>query len=476
MPTGVLENLRIMNRKAYRRFSIRPLGLWLLILAAGAFASARSKEKVLYSFHGNSDGATPAGGVVFDPQGNLYGATSGGGSGSCAGFFQCGTVYQLSPPTQKGGAWTETVLYNFQGSQSGDGASPAGGLVIDKSGNLYGTTGYGGTGDCVLLGTKEGCGTVFELSPPKMKGGAWTETVLYSFKGGKDGYVPNGDLVFDSAGNLYGATTFGGGKGTTCNPLYRYCGTVFELSPPQHKGGEWTERVLHSFAGIAAGKQDGDGANPNGALTFDSIGTIYGTTLYGGSNNSGCSTDSGSGCGIAFELKPPSKHSSAWSERIIHRFTAGQDGAAPNGGMLLDDKGSLYGTTFGGGSENGTIFRLDPSPKRSQWTETLLYVFQSCGTKEGCSPGGLTFGSRGDLYGVAGGGTHYSGVLFYMSSPVPSAATWLVDVVYSFRGAPDGYGPSALTFVKGSIYGVTRFGCTGNACQGGCGTVFNVSP
>src|SRR3984957_18654661 len=331
-----------MNRKAYRRFSIRPLGLWLLILAAGAFASARSKEKVLYSFHGNSDGATPAGGVVFDPQGNLYGATSGGGSGSCAGFFQCGTVYQLSPPTQKGGAWTETVLYNFQGSQSGDGASPAGSLGIANSGNLYGTTGYGGTGDCVLLGTKEGCGAVFELSPPKMKGGAWTETVLYSFKGDKDGYVPNGDLVFDSAGNLYGATTFGGGKGTTCNPLYQYCGTVFELSPPQHKGGRWTERVLHSFAGGT------DGANPNGGLVLDSAGGIYGTTSSGG--NRGCKSDSGTGCGIAFELKLLSKAGDSWSEKMLHRFTDGNDGGGPNGGLIFDAGGALYGTAGGGGT------------------------------------------------------------------------------------------------------------------------------
>jgi hypothetical protein len=107
---------------------------------------------------------------------------------------------------------------------------------MDAAGNLYGTAAYGGTGDCVLLGIKGGCGTVYEMSPPAQKGDPWTETTLYSFKRGNDGYVPQGNLVFDSAGNLYGATLFGGGKGTTCDPFYQYCGTVFELSPPKQKG------------------------------------------------------------------------------------------------------------------------------------------------------------------------------------------------------------------------------------------------
>lgn len=138
---------------------------------------AEWKEKALYSFQGAPDGSLPGGGVVFDQAGNLYGVTVEGGSGSCPPA-QCGIVYQLSPPAQKGGAWTETVLYVFKGHQYGDGSSPAGTLVIDSSGNLYGGTAYGGTGDCMLAGGAVGCGTVYELSPPKEKGGAWTETVL----------------------------------------------------------------------------------------------------------------------------------------------------------------------------------------------------------------------------------------------------------------------------------------------------------
>ena len=161
--------------------------------------SAKWKEKVLYSFQGSPDGATPVGGVVFDQQGNLYGTALGGPAGSQ------GTIYQLSPPINKGGSWTEQVIYAFQGKGKNDGQIPSGGLIVDAKGNLYGVTAYGGRGGCLLLGTLVGCGTVYELSPPKQKGGAWTETILYSFQGGKDGYYPSGTLVFDAAGNLYGA-------------------------------------------------------------------------------------------------------------------------------------------------------------------------------------------------------------------------------------------------------------------------------
>jgi hypothetical protein len=251
-----------------KRFRVRPW-LTLAILALAVNASAEWKEKVLYSFQGGTDGAIPAGAVVFDKAGNLYGATGDGGASTCDGPGQCGTVYQLAPPATKGGAWTETVLYIFKGHAQNDGATPEGGLVIDQAGNLYGTTGYGGSGSCTLLGGAVGCGTVYELSPPAKQGDPWTETVLYSFQGGNDGFVGFGDLVFDKAGNLYGATLFGGGKGTTCDSLYGgQCGTVFKLSPPKAKGGKWTEKVLHTFKGIAAGAHFGDGASPNGGLVL----------------------------------------------------------------------------------------------------------------------------------------------------------------------------------------------------------------
>jgi uncharacterized repeat protein (TIGR03803 family) len=185
--------------------TIRALVCVGIAFATASLASASWKEKVLYSFQGIPDAASPVGGVVFDQQGNLYGTASMGGPNGTQG-----TVYQLSPPIKKGGAWTEQVLYAFQGKSMNDGQIPSGGLIVDGAGNLYGVTAYGGKGGCLLLGTLVGCGTVYEMSPPKQKGGKWTETILYSFQGGKDGYYPSGTLVFDGTGNLYGATLFGG--------------------------------------------------------------------------------------------------------------------------------------------------------------------------------------------------------------------------------------------------------------------------
>jgi hypothetical protein len=313
----------------------RLLLLFMLVLALVSAASAEWKEKVLYSFQGAPDGATPIGAVVFDQQGDLYGATQEGGSSSCRSILQCGTVYQVAPPAKRGAPWTETVLYVFKGNANNDGASPYGGLVVDNAGNLYGTTGYGGTGSCVVLGTLMGCGTVFELSPPKQKGDAWTETVIYSFPSAKQGYVPFGDLVFDGAGNLYGATYFGGGHGTTCDSFCQYCGAIFELSPPKTKGGKWTEKVLHGF------KAGTDGAYPYGDLVFDSTGAIYGTTSTGG--NQSCNFGQGEvGCGIAFKLSPPTKKGQTWTENIIHRFTGGNDGATPDAGLTPGKDGIFY--------------------------------------------------------------------------------------------------------------------------------------
>ena len=437
-----------------------PAILLAVVIFASSPSAAEWKEKVLYSFQGVPDGAVPAGGVVFDKAGNLYGATQDGGSSTCDGPGQCGTVYQLAPPAQKGGAWTETVLYVFKGHAYNDGATPEGGVLIDQAGNLYGTTGYGGSGPCTLLGGAVGCGTVYELSPPAKQGDPWTETVLYSFQGGNDGYVASGDLVLDKAGNLYGATLFGGGKGTTCDSLYGgQCGTVFELSPPKTKGGKWTEKVLHSFAGGT------DGAEPNGGLVLDGAGAVYGTTAWGG----GASCQ-GSGCGTAFEVEPTAKMGRAWTEKILHRFTGEDDGEGPNGGLILDAKGALYGTTINGGPGNGrgTVFRLSSLSGHSQsWTETFIRVFNSCNGSAPCEPSaGVIFDSAGNLYGTA------TDFLFRMRPPVRKGGSWNLAVLYRFKGSPDGSAPSQLIFGSaGVIYGPTAGGGTS-----GNGTVFRAAP
>jgi hypothetical protein len=441
--------------------------LVLVILALASAASAEWKEKVLYSFQGGNDGAFPGGGVVFDQQGNLYGVTQAGGPPSCAPIGNyCGTVYELSPPVEQGDPWTKTQLYMFKGKKFNDGEVPDG-LIIDAAGNLFGVTAYGGTGGCVLVGVPGGCGTVYELSPPQTKGGQWTYAVLYNFKSGKDGYLPGGNLVFDSAGNLYGSTSFGGGKGTTCNPDYQYCGTVFELSPPKTKGGKWTEKVLHSFAGGT------DGANPNGGLVLDSKRVIYGTTAIGG--NQICQNGQGQpiGCGIVFQLHP-AKTGGAWTENVLHRFTDGNDGAGPSSGLTFDAKGALYGTTGGGGGGfNGTVYRLTKTGG-VHWAETILYSFSYKRSGDGSGPGGgLTFDESGYLYGTAGAGGTYNGGVAYRLKQAERGKTWPLTTLYNFQRTPDGSGPEARLIPDGAgnLYSTTSGGGTS-----GNGTAFRVSP
>ena len=217
-------------------------------------------ETVLHSFGNGSDAAYPAGSLIMDAAGNLYGATMQGGS-YCPGYG-CGTVFELSPA--QGGGWTETVLYSFNGS---DGFQPRAGLVMDATGNLYGTTVQGGP-YCFF-----GCGTVFELSPSV--GGGWTEMTLYNFQNPPDAEGPDTVLILDSAGNLYGTASLAGNYGY---------GAVFEVSPRQ---GSWTETQLYSFG------RDADGGGSGGVI-MDRFGDLYGEggggIYYGGT---------------AYELTPP---------------------------------------------------------------------------------------------------------------------------------------------------------------------------
>jgi hypothetical protein len=449
-----------MNRRQCPRFAFRLLGLFMVILALGVGALAEWKEKVLYSFQGGTDGYTPVGGVVFDKAGNLYGVNSWGGDSSCS-TQGCGTVFELSPRDHKG-AWSETVIYAFRGvnTGAGDGYTPEGSVIIDWQGNLYGTTSMGGTGPCVFFGSAAGCGIVYELSPPKQKGGHWRYSVLYNFQGGNDGYFPIGDLVFDSQGNLYGATWFGGGKGSTCNLYYGgNCGSVFRLSPPKKKGGMWEERILHRFSGGT------DGANPNGELVLDSKGAIYGTTVAGGYD---CPHDSGQGCGTLFELTAPAK-GSQWTERILHRFQAKTDGARPAAGMTFDSRGDLYGTS------DAAVFRMTPPTTGSGiWKQTILYKLNS----HAYNPRGtLIFDASGNLYGTTYSGNTFSGTAFQLKAPSQAGGGWAFGILHGFTGSPDGAQPAAnLIFDKhGSLYSTTQGGGTGQLCGGGCGTVFEVS-
>ncbi|HEX8814913.1 MAG TPA: choice-of-anchor tandem repeat GloVer-containing protein [Terriglobales bacterium] len=434
-------------------------------------AHAQWNESVLYSFQGgNSDGAVPVGGIVFDKAGNIYGATQGGGANTCSPMAACGTVYQLIPPINNGGKWTEKVLYVFRGKAANDGDFPGGGLAIDSIGNLYGTAYYGGTGDCVLLGIKGGCGVVFKLSPPEQAGGTWREAILYSFKGGSDGYVPFGDLTFDADGNLYGVTLYGGGRGgRLCDSFYTGCGTVFKLSPPTQKGGGWKEEVLYRFA---AGT---DGYNPNGGLIIDHRNHVYGTTESGGNQQCNYGTN-GLGCGTLFELIPPSKMCGTWTEQILHRFTGKDDGANPAVGVTTFG-GHIYGSTGGGGPfKRGLLFEMTQT--KEGWDENVLYDFN--GGNDGQGPGSpLRFDTDGSLYGTAIGGADFSGVVFQLSPRLndqplsaTSAASWAFDLLYTFKGVPDAHypGDSLILVDQNQLYGTAGGGMYDD------GAVFEVWP
>jgi uncharacterized repeat protein (TIGR03803 family) len=239
-----------------------PLAAFMFLLALPTFAASSPKGGIIYTFKGGSDGANPMAPLIADTQGNLYGTTIYGGGGTLCSdpIYNCGTVFELLAPLSPSGTWQEKILYAFTGGS--DGSLPVGGLIFDSAGNLYGTTAYGGDLNNTLCNPPEGCGVVFELSPPARPGGTWTESVLHAFESGTDGAVPENSLLFDKAGNLYG-TSLAGGMNSNCTN----CGTIFELSPAVE--GAWTESTLYSFT-------DGnDAAVPTSALVFDGFGNLY---------------------------------------------------------------------------------------------------------------------------------------------------------------------------------------------------------
>jgi uncharacterized repeat protein (TIGR03803 family) len=373
--------------------------------------------------------------------------------------------------------YTQSVPYTFTGG--GDGAAPAAGLISDSKGNLYGTAAYGGDtsgSSCPGQNPPTGCGVIFELSPPSVGGGPWTETVLYTFTGGSDGGVPYAGLTFDSKGNLYGTTSHGGDtSGSNCSGIGG-CGVVFELRPPSVGGTPWTETVLCTFTGGS------DGGVPYAGLIFDAGGNLYGTTSGGGSST----------YGVVFELSPPSGGSSPWNETVLYAFTGVDDGESPLASLIFDSKGNLYGIAFGGKAGYGVAFELTPpSGGSGPWNEAVLYTFHS--RSDGAYPyAGLIFDSKGNLYGTTSNGgdtsgsnckaTRGCGVVFELSPPTGGSGMWTETTPYSFTGGSDGGYPDAgLIFdSKGNLYGTTGQGgnLSGSNCSGssGCGVVFELSP
>jgi uncharacterized repeat protein (TIGR03803 family) len=425
--------------------------------------------KVIHKFKsGSLDGQGPAAALVADPAGNLYGTTYRGGTSGC------GTVFEMSPPVSGNDPWTEQIIYSFSQDV---GCNPQGRLIFDNDGNLYGTTQNGGSNDV---------GAAFELSPPTVQGGAWTALNLFNSNNAK-GQSPLAGLVMDKIGNLYGTTSIGGVIDKNCGDFIG-CGLVFKLSPPAQEGGAWTETILHKFQG------GNEGFVPASELVMDGQGNLYGTTAYGG-DDSGLCLSAAKGCGTVFRLKPPSLPGDSWTEQILYRFVGGtSNGAIPNG-IVLDDKGNLYGTAQQGGIDFcfasnfgcGVAFELSPPKDGNTWTESILYTF--AGISDNSADGGtpdssLVFDKAGNLYGVTETGGAASGcdlssaicgTVFELMPPSSTGGTWTENVLQNFDGATQGSRPiGGLTFGKsGGLYGVTLWG---GDVSCGCGTVFSLAP
>ena len=324
-------------------------------------------------------------------------------------------------------AHDDVILYTFHGGTDGDG--PYAGVIADKSGNLYGTTFFGG-GNC----ENHGCGTVFEVSADG------TETVLHAFSQKTDGRYPSAGLIEDNAGNLYGTTTQGGASDKPRCESHG-CGTVFKLAP------DGTETVLYAFQG----EFDGDGRIPYAGLIADAAGNLYGTTAYGGSRN--CQ----SGCGTVFKIAPDG------TETVLYKFQGGSDGEQPYAGVIADTTGNLYGTTSAGGIRSGgTIYKV-----ATGGTETVLYAFGSQAGDGYDSRAGLTADASGNFYGTTWrGGANSFGTVFEL------APDGTETVLYAFQNKKDGEYPlgGVILDKAGNLYGTTSFGSM-NA-----GTAFKLSP
>ena len=351
-------------------------------------------ETIIFSFGGSTDGGLPDAGVLLDSAGNLYGTTlSGGASGN-------GTVYKIDATGH------ETVIHSFH--LGTDGTGPIAGVVRDSAGNLYGTTVSGGA---------SGNGTVYKIDA------TGHETVIHSFAAGTDGTNPYAGVVRDSAGNLYGTAYQGGALSI---------GTVYRIDVTGHE-------TLYSFPAAPGG------TNPSyGGLVGDSMGNLYGTTLYGGT----------SGLGTVYKID------ATGHETVIHSFHLGTDGTNPYAGVVRDSAGNLYGTTAGGGPSFGTVYKIDPTGH-----ETVLYSFAD-GT-DGANPyAGVILDSAGNLYGTTiYGGPSFLGTVYKID---PSGHE---TVLHTFAGGTDGADPRAEVVLDsaGNLYGTTYLGGAS-----GLGTVYKI--
>jgi uncharacterized repeat protein (TIGR03803 family) len=400
-----------------------------VFLASSALASAATATTFtqIYKFNA-ATGENSFGKLVQDKNGLFYGTAYFFGPGGH------GVVFRLSPPAEGKTKWTYDVLYSF--ADGADGAGPNGGLLLDKSGALYGTASQGGANDS---------GVIFALTPPGKGQTDWTETVLYNFTTAEGS--PNGNLLRDSDGNIYG-TCYSGAAGP---------GAVFRLSPPEAPQTGWSETVLHAFTGGS------DGSAPSGRLAGDGN-ALYGTTHFGGASD----------IGTLYQMTPPQFGNGPWSETILHSFS-GSDGSTPNGGVVK--KGNrLYGVAYYGGAKGyGLVYEaMLPKPGHSQAHVTTIHDFAGL---DGHGPwAGMTLGKNGMLYGstVEGGdvGKNGWGAVFSLTPPATKGGSWTEQVLHSFDDKGDGNSPGELLLDQnGTLYGATEYGTKDNT-----GTLFQIVP
>jgi hypothetical protein len=411
-----------MQLKRSPSFLVMALALCALLATLATSAIAAPKYKVLHAFSGGNDGGGIYSGLLLDRRGNVYGTTIAGGAKG-----KGGTAFKLMP--RANGTWAVAILYNFCSEpECRDGGGPWGGLIFDAAGNLYGTT-EGGGGPYKY-------GTVFELTQGSE---GWKETILHRFGFNKYGCCPQSTLVMDNAGNLFGTA-----------------GPAFELSP----GADgWKETVLHNFTG-----QHGDGFGAYTGVIMDAAGNLYGETAGGGTSK-GC----GGGCGTVYELQPTSD---GWKEHILHDFDTGGDNMAfPEGPLMLDKAGNLYGTAGGGTYADGAVYKLTLQSD-GRWKSTIIHSFTG-GANGQSVGGGVVMDQAGNLYGttIAGGSPNCQCGIAYKLTPV-AGDKWSFKVLHTFVGT-DGAQPVGELILdgKGNLYGNTITGGTG-----GYGVSFELTP
>ncbi len=399
----------------------------LLVMLATAVAVQAQTFTVLHSFTGGNDGGYPQSALAIDRAGNLYGTALIGGR------YNEGTVFKM---THDHSAWTLSPLYSFYGGS--DGGAPWGPVTIGPDGNLYGTTIGGGNFQGYYC-EGSGCGVVFRLRPPanipRSPFAPWSETVLHAFYevDGNQPFYPQ--LLFDQAGNIYGTTQFGGPN---------QGGVVFELTP---YGGSWNETVLYGDFGL----QD-TGTQPYAGVIRDSAGNLYGTTSVGGSH----------GNGVVYELTPAQN---GYVETILHPFYA-ENGSLPDGGLVMDQAGNLYGATVDGGThQSGVIYELSPS--NGGWTFQVIYNFLSGGTGPYQN---LAIDAAGNLYGTAyADGSGGAGMVFKLTK---SNGTWTLTDLHDFSFQSEYFPVGAVAIdANGNLYGTTE---SGGAY--GDGVVWEITP